>query len=287
MAQGGMHKKMRKIAFSGRFCSVRTPTYGFARAISTIREAVPPSSQDFGAVHAADSGIVSSDIVGYNTQSITGGKLNCAAFQFTGIGSKNATLANLSTTGLTPGEYESMNTDAPCVMIYNGIGYDNYYYISDAGDNFDETAWADADGNVAGEVGIPSTGFWLRIPEATCTDGTLTESGAVDTDATTTISIASNLTLAGNPYPAALNMSKVTTTGLVPGEYDTMNTDAPCIMIYNGVGYDNYYYISDAGDNFDETAWADADGNVAETIAAPGAGFWLRSSTVGSLTFSL
>ena len=126
---------------------------------------------DLGAVHA--DGIVSSDIVGYSTQNIAGGKLNCAALQFTGIGSENATLANLSTTGLTPGVYDSMETEAPCIMIYNGIGYDFYYYISDGDDGterFDLTGWTDGGGNVADVVAPAGTGFWLRSTTA----GTLT-----------------------------------------------------------------------------------------------------------------
>ena len=246
---------------------------------------------DLGAVHA--DGIVSSDIVGYSTQNIAGGKLNCAALQFTGIGSENATLANLSTTGLTPGVYDSMETEAPCIMIYNGIGYDFYYYISDGDDGterFDLTGWTDGGGNIAGEVGVPSTGFWLRIPEATCSTGSLTESGAVESDATTTVSIASGLTLAGNPYPTSLNLSTVVTSGLKAGVYDSMETEAPCIMIYNGIGYDFYYYISDGDDGterFDLTGWTDGGGNVADVVAPAGTGFWLRSTTAGTLTFSL
>ena len=252
-----------------------------------------PPPADLGAVHAADAGIVSSDIVGYATQSIAGGKLNCAALQFAGIGSENATLANLSSAGLTPGVYDSMETEAPCIMIYNGVGYDYYYYISDGDDGterFDLTGWTDDGGNLAGEVGIPSTGFWLRIPAATCTEGTLTEAGVVENDATATVTIAAGLTLAGNPYPKALDLSAVVTTGLVAGVYDSMETEAPCIMIYNGVGYNYYYYIADGDDGterFDLTGWTDDGGNLVDVVAPAGVGFWLRSASAGSLTFAL
>ena len=186
-----------------------------------------------------------------------------------------------------------METDAPCIMIYNGIGYDFYYYISDGDDGterFDLTGWTDYEGNLAGEVGVPSTGFWLRIPEATCSTGSLTESGAVESEATTSVIIASGLTLAGNPYPTALNLSAVVTSGLKAGEYNSMETDAPCIMIYNGIGYDFYYYISDGDDGterFDLTGWMNYEGNVAGVVAPAGTGFWLRSTTAGTLTFSL
>ena len=262
----------------------------------SIFSLLSPPPADCGAVHAADGGIVSSDIVGYNTQSIAGGKLNCAALQFAEVGSatENASIASLSTSGLTAGVYDTMNTDAPCIMIYNGTGgYYYYYYISDAydADGNEVTAWADLNGDaISGEQSL-GTGFWLRIPEATCTSGTLTQSGAVNSDDTTTIAIANGLTLAGNPYPTAMTMSKITTTGLVAGVYDTMNTDAPCIMIYNGTGgYYYYYYISDAydADGNEVTGWADLNGDaVTGEIAEAGKAFWLRSQSAGSLTFAL
>ena len=84
-------------------------------------------------------------------------------------------------------------------------------------------------------------------------------------------------------------MSKVTTSGLVAGVYDTMDTDAPCIMIYNGVGYDRYYYISDAYDAGGNpvTAWADAGGDaVTGDIAEVGEAFWVRSGSAGTLTIA-
>ena len=126
-----------------------------------------------GAVHA--DGIVSSDIVGYSTQGIAGGKLNCVAMQFADVGSvsEDASIASLSTSGLTAGVYDTMNTDAPCIMFFNGVGYDYYYYISDAFDSKGEevTAWADAGGDAAtDDVAEAGKAFWAR----TQTTGSLT-----------------------------------------------------------------------------------------------------------------
>ena len=233
--------------------------------------------------------------MGYATQEIAGGELSCVALQFADVGGDGdvASIAKLATTGVTPGVYLTMDTDAPCIMIYNGVGYDYYCYISDAYDagNNEVTAWADASGNeVADLTKKLGTGFWLRIPAGTCDTGTLTQAGQVNDAATSTIDINNGLTLAANPYPTALNLSKVTTEGLTPGVYLTMDTDAPCIMIYNGVGYDYYCYISDAYDagNNEVTAWADASGNaVTDDIAKAGKAFWARSATAGTITFSL
>ena len=260
-----------------------------------IKKIMAVATAVVGTVAMAD-GIVSSSVVGYSTQGIAGGKLNCVSLQFADVGGSGdvASIANLSTSGLTAGVYDTMSTDAPCIMIYDGVGgYNYYYYISDAydADGNETTAWADTNGDAVDSTETLGTGFWLRIPEATCSTGSLTEAGEVSSAATTTIDIAAGLTLAGNPYPTALSMSNVVTAGLVAGSYDTMSTDAPCIMIYDGVGgYNYYYYISDAydADGNETTAWADTNGDEATgNIATTGEGFWVRSASAGTLTFSL
>ena len=87
------------------------------------------------------------------------------------------------------------------------------------------------------------------------------------------------------------SIANLATSGITPGTYDTMGTDAPCIMIYDGVGgYNYYYYISDAYDaeGNEVTAWADGGGDaVTGGIANPGQAFWLRSASSGTLTFAL
>ena len=247
-----------------------------------------------GLCAAVTFGIESANVVGYNNTAIAGGKLSCISLQFADVGTDGdlASIGKLTSTGLTAGKYDTMNTEAPCIMVYNGLGYDYYYYISDAYDaNGDEvTAWANGNGDAIDVAEKIGTGFWLNVPAATCTTGSLTQSGEVSDAATFTINIAAGLTLAGNPYPSAIDMSKVTTSGITAGKYDTMNTEAPCIMVYNGLGYDYYYYISDAYDaNGDEvTAWANGNGDaITGVIAQPGEAFWASSPTAGTLTFSL
>ena len=252
----------------------------------------------FAAAVAAAGGLMaieSANVVGYNTQSIQGGKMNCVSFQFADLTASGdlASLANLSTSGLTPGVYNTMETDAPCIMIYDGAGgYNYYYYISDAYDagGNEVTAWANFSGDVADDTVTLGTGFWLRIPAGSCSTGTLTDAGGVSMADTATIGIANGLTLAGNPFPMGFDFSKVTTTGITPGAYNTMETDAPCIMIYDGAGgYNYYYYISDAYDagGNEVTGWANFSGDEETgTVAGAGTGFWVRSSTAGSLTFA-
>ncbi len=185
-----------------------------------------------------------------------------------------------------------MTTDAPEIMFYNGVGYDHYYYITDAYDagGNEVTAWADSNGDATDVSKALGTGFWLRIPTGTCDTGSLTAAGQVSVAATLTIDITAGLTLASNPYPTAMDFSKITTSGLTAGAFSTMTTDAPEIMIYNGVGYDHYYYITDAYDagGNEVTAWADSNGDASTgAIAICGQAFWAKSSSAGTLTFSL
>ena len=241
---------------------------------------------------ASAAEVTSDNVVGYQKIDLTGGKLNCIALQFQDVGATDAaiSLAKITSSGVTAGVYDTMNTQAACIMTYNGDGYDYYYYISDAFDaNENEvTAWADLDGVEIDVTKVIGTGFWLNVPEKVCSKGKLMISGEVSNTDQNVVNINEGLTLAGNPYPGALNLSKVIVEGLEPGVYDTMNTEAPCIMVYNGDGYDYYYYISDAFDaNENEvTAWADLDGvAVVDDVATSGMAFWARSKTTGTLTF--
>ena len=230
--------------------------------------------------------------MGYNTQAVQGDKLYCIGLQFGDVGSADlASIGKLATSGITAGAYDTMETDAPCLMIYNGATYDYYYYISDAFDagGNETTAWSDPGGDETTDQKAIGTGCWLRIPAGKGTAGSVTEAGQVSEADTSTINIANGLTLASRPYPIALNISKVTTSGLTAGAYDTMETDAPCIMVYNGATYNYYYYISDAFDagGNEVTAWADPGGDaVTGELAAVGEAFWVRSGSAGTLTIA-
>ena len=113
--------------------------------------------------------------VGYSTQGIAGGKINCVALQFSDVDGSGdtASIATLSTSGLTAGSFSTMTTDAPEIMFYNGVGYDHYYYITDAYDagGNEVTAWADSNGDAStGAIAICGQAFWAKSSSA----GTLT-----------------------------------------------------------------------------------------------------------------
>ena len=123
----------------------------------------------------ADGEITSANTVGYSTQDVAGGKLYCIGLQFGDVGVTGdlASIAKLGTSGITAGVYDTMETDAPCIMIYNGVGYDCYYYISDAydADGNPVTAWANGLGDAGtGDIAAVGEAFWVR----SSSEGTLT-----------------------------------------------------------------------------------------------------------------
>lgn len=128
-----------------------------------------------GAVHA--DGIVSSDIVGYNTKSITANQFYLLGAQFEGIGEDGVAGLNTSiqTTGISPVLYDNTDDAARIdVLTADASGYISYYYISDADDGterYNLTGWADGDGFIVDDAVINAgAAFWVRSP----TGGSLT-----------------------------------------------------------------------------------------------------------------
>ena len=233
------------------------------------------------------AGVESQNIVGYATtpSQIAANKFTLGTASFEGLG-QNAvvSISNLLTTTAAPGGYDTMITSAPQIQVWNGTGYDMYYYINDAGDNMDETGWSDGAGYIATATAACGTGYWYKVPQAA---SEYTLAGQVLNGATVTKNVTANhFDLIGNPYPTGLLLTKLTTT-LTPGKYDTMITAAPQLQVWNGTGYDMYYYIDDAGDNMDETGWSDGAGYIATSIVADSTkGMWIKAPQAGTITFN-
>lgn len=182
--------------------------------------------------------------------------------------------------------YDDKDTLAPHIQVWNGVGYDLYWFINDAGDNYDETGWADMTGYVTDSEVACGTGFWYKAPAGA---STFTLSGEVLDAGSVTKDVPENkFFLMGNPFPTALDLTKVTTTIPAVG-YDNKDTDAAHIQVWNGVGYGLYWYINDAGDNYDETGWSDMTGYVVtDTVGDATKGLWIISpKTAGKVTFSM
>ena len=82
---------------------------------------------------------------------------------------KAFSLADVTTTGVTPGEYDADFAGASEVLVLNAAGgYNKFYYISDATDDNDApvgyNCWADMDGYILNGVNQLQAGesFWIK-----------------------------------------------------------------------------------------------------------------------------
>lgn len=81
---------------------------------------------------------------------------------------KAFSFADVTTTGVTPGEFDADFVGASEIQVFNGTAYDMYYYISDATDSDDEpvgyNCWADGDGYILNGVNQVGAGasFWIK-----------------------------------------------------------------------------------------------------------------------------
>ncbi len=230
------------------------------------------------------------------------------AVQFADVGA-SADVANFNTffsTTCAPGAYgtgdDGSMDNAPMIEVLrsNGLGYDLYFYISDAYDSgnnpVDGACWANQNGYIVTDADLQalSKGFWFKAFEA----GTITCAGQVSNTAEIKNSpTASQFNIVANPYPVPLALNSVETANFTPGAYGTGDDgsmdNAPMIEVLrsNGLGYDLYFYISDAYDSgnnpVDGACWADQNGYIATGSQVPvGQSFWVKSASAGSFTFA-
>ena len=265
---------------------------------------------DCVAVTFAD-GVESANVVGYQTVNVKAGQWYMVAAQFQGCAETTAQVAlpDLITTTCTPGASGDFSdptwNNAPAIQILNeeGTGYKYYFYINDAGidgsdsDPWSATGWASLDDGLLTNVKVNlAKGFWFKA----MTDGTITCSGQVcAADSFERAIPAGQWEIVSNPFPTAIGLADVVTTGFTPGASgdfsDPTWNNAPAIQILNneGTGYKYYFYINDAGidgsdsDPWSATGWASLDDGLLTTGTQLGVGqaFWINSKTAGTLTF--
>ena len=243
-------------------------------------------------------GIVSSDIVGYATDTVAKGKFVIKSLGFESV-ENGSTDVNDILTGFAGVDYDDdfdFWKTAPQIQVLNAVGgYDIYYYLND-GYVDDETfveGWCDGAGTLVDLDITPGTAFWVKVPGG---DTDTTAAGAVSSETAVNVAVPANkFTLLGNAFPIAvtLNGSAFTSEDIVGVDYDddfNFWKTAPQIQVLNAVGgYDIYYYLND-GYVDDETfveGWCDGAGTlVVDKTIGVGAGFWIKSAKAMSATFN-
>lgn len=180
------------------------------------------------------------------------------------------------------------------LMIWNGVGYDNYCWTGKTGmDFFEDPEWDDKwTGNegeyIAEDVVLsPGQGAFLWVADGSA--GTsVTLCGEVLSNATQSVTIETGSTgynMIANPFPEEVDIQDISFTGLSDPQLDETGENVlwgAKLMIWNGVGYDNYCWTGKTGmDFFEDPTWDDKwTGNEGEYIAEDvkigmGKGFFL------------
>ncbi len=244
--------------------------------------------------------VESANTVGYANQAITAGKWYMIGVQFEEVGSAAGTIAFddlISLSGVTASIYDNQESKAAQIQYFNGVGYDMFYYISDAFNAQDQDVghdcWAKDGYETTASKKALGEGFWFTAPaDAISGTASMTVKGEVSANSTKTISFTANAwKIISNPFPVALGLQDVMTAGITAVAYDDQESNGAQIQFFNGVGYDMFYYISDAFDAQDKdvghNCWA-RDGYITTGTQIPvGSAFWLLAKQSGSLTFAL
>ena len=161
-------------------------------------------------------------------------------------------------------------------LTAGGKTVDSYQYIDWAGPDYDQTAWADGDGNIVSNVKFaPGQGLWIQGKDASNQIQTAGEVGTNDI----TIQLRFGFTAVGNPFPVAVSLQDIVA--------NNVNTIVIQTLTAGGKTVDSYQYIDWAGPDYDQTAWADGDGNIVSDVEfAPGQGLWVQgASDSDAITF--
>ena len=242
--------------------------------------------------------IQSSNIVGYTAKDVEQGKFTLLSAQFDKVGGGRAINDLLSgVEGVDFGDGRAFLNTAAQIQVFNGVGYDFYYYLNDAWfdngtvDGDVKAGWADSAGNLVDAEFDEGAGFWLKSPSSAATPSI---AGQVNEADTATVSCSSGFQLVANVFPMAITMNGASMTssdikGVDFGDGRAFLSTATQMQVFNGVGYDFYYYLNDAWfdngtvDGDVKAGWADSAGNLVDNIIPAMAGFWTKG-TSGAFT---
>ena len=85
------------------------------------------------------------------------------------------------------------------------------------------------------------------------------------------------------PQFTDIEKPEIALESLVPNDVNTVNVQT---LSSGGKALATYYYIDWAGPDYDQTAWADGDGNIIENVTfGPGQGLWIQGQDGDTIRF--
>ena len=248
---------------------------------------------------AADT-LVSSDVVGYNTTAIKGGKMNllCVSWETVGNAEGKATLNDVMDTSLLTTYSADGETAGDYLYTWNmeaGNWGPTYYYVDQAvawEDAAYADTWMDSNFTPCNPAVEPGSAFWLYANKDIAS---FSFRGQVMTDGTAYTLTAGKMNLCANPYPMALNLNDKTQVTLTGKTSYSADGDTAGDYIYTwdlstGNWGPTYYYVDQAvawEDASYADTWMDGDFTPVATTAIPvGSGFWYNANAPVTLTFT-
>ena len=227
-------------------------------------------------------------MVGYNTKALSSNTWYMLAPQFEDVANTGSATIDLlkicDFKGLVAKTYAN-RASASQITVYNPSTqlYTYYYYTSGNGG----TGWR-ANPAAPTTLIVPvGSGVWLKVGEVEG-DASVTLSGSVNAAESVTVNIGDQgvWSIVSNPYPTALTIGMINTTGITAQSYAN-RASASQICVYNPTTqlYSYFYYVNGNG----VSVWRSTPAVPTEStvICEPGAAFWVKSPTSGSITFSL
>ena len=227
-------------------------------------------------------------IVGYQTLAVKPNTWYMLAPQFNDVAAENLSTVDiikvLSMNGVSVQTWANYSLASQIKVLNPSTGiYKTYYYTSGAGG----TGWRQ---NPAApstlNVGV-GEGVWLYVAAAE-DSVSVTMSGQVSELTSNPVSVGSNgeWQIVCNPYPVELTHGKIVTSGITAVPWSQYQNAAQIKVLNPDTGiYTTYYYTSGAGG----TQWRanPAAPTATAVICGAGAAFWVKTTTAGTLTFSL
>lgn len=199
---------------------------------------------------------------------------------------KHWTLASVFGATNSAGLQGGSSVTADQIQVWNGTGYDVYYYQTSG---IGGTGWRKAgDQSTDASDTVIEPGNSLITKRGASGAATITLTGMVKTGATS-VSIVAGYNFVPNPNAVAMTL---TSCGLYTGNASTgiadgSATSADQIMLWNGTGYDSYYYQTSG---IGGTGWrklGSQSTDASSTSIAAGTSFIVRRLNTGSFTWSI
>ncbi len=221
---------------------------------------------------AAD--VVSSNIVGYQRLAIPANGYAMIANPFVEVGTEAPIgLDEMFADDQTAATAGTSSDAADTIMVWNGSAFEMLAFFRQTKKGL---FWADATGDATDDPFPANAGVFYQSAGAANTF--LTISGQVKSNSQTLPIAKKCYTLLENPFPTALPIQSFNVAGATA---EASSDAADKIYIWNGAGYDMYFFRKTKKGNY----WADAGGDESSYAIPSGMGFFYES--VGDEDFSV